>query len=481
VTSEQKFPPGFLWGASTAAYQIEGAVRQGGRGRSIWDTFSHAPGHTLNGDTGDIASRHYLRLDEDLEFIGRLGLPSYRFSVAWPRVQPDGKGPAHQAGLDFYRRLVAGLRERGTMPVVTLYHWDMPQALEDAGGWTARDTAERFGDYAALVAQALADEVGMWVTINEPWCAAWLGYGSGEHAPGKADNGLAMLATHHLLVGHARAAGALRQASAAPVGISLNLCPMIPASQHPLDIEAARQPDGSQNRLFLSPLLKGRYPEDMADYLPAYRVLLDAVEPGDMAAVSAPLDFLGVNYYTTQVIASTARLREARDAGYWVPPVPAVPPAPRPEGPAGSGTRPGYVTVRRPDREQSAMGWEIDPRGLTDTLVRVRDDYGPVPLFITENGTAAHDYAGPDGAVHDPDRIRYLEQHVRAAADAIDGGVDLRGYMLWSLMDNFEWALGYAMRFGLIWVDYPTGRRSPKDSYRWYQQLIAANGLPSGD
>ena len=485
MTSEQKFPPGFLWGASTAAYQIEGAVGEGGRGRSIWDTFSHAPGHTLNGDTGDIASRHYSRLDEDLELIGRLGLPSYRFSVAWPRVQPDGKGPANQGGLDFYRRLVAGLRQRGTMPVATLYHWDLPQALEDAGGWTVRGTAERFADYASLVAQALADEVGMWVTINEPWCAAWLGYGSGEHAPGQTDDGRAMLATHHLLVGHGRAVAALRRASTAPVGIALNLCPMVPASPHPLDIEAARRIDGSQNRLYLEPLLKGRYPEDMAAYLPAYRVLLDAVQPGDMAAIGAPLDFLGVNYYMTQVIASTARLREARQAGYWVPAVAPEPPAP-PATAAGAGDEPGhgagpgYVAVRRPDRELSAMGWEIDPHGLIDMLVRVRDDYGPVPLYITENGMAAHDYVGPDGAVHDASRIHYLEQHVRAAADAIGRGVDLRGYMLWSLMDNFEWSLGYSMRFGLIWVEYPTGQRSPKDSYRWYQQVIAANGLPSG-
>ena len=474
MTSEQKFPQGFLWGASTAAYQIEGAVAEGGRGVSIWDTFSHAPGHTLNGDTGDIASRHYSRLDEDLDLIGRLGLGAYRFSVAWPRVQPDGKGPANQAGLDFYRRLTAGLRQRGTIPVATLYHWDLPQALEDAGGWPARDTAERFGDYAALVAEALADDVGLWVTVNEPWCVAWLGYGSGEHAPGKTDDALAMRATHHVLLGHARAAAALRRASAAPVGIALNLCPMVPASAHPLDIEAARKPDGSQNRLYLDPLLKGRYPDDVAAYFPAHRVLLDAVEPGDMAAISAPLDFLGVNYYMTHVFASTARRREASEAGYWVPPAPVG-------EPADGGAPPGYVPVRRPERELSAMGWELDPGGLTDLLVRVRDEYGPVPLYITENGMAVADYAGPDGAVHDPDRIRYLEAHLRAARDAIDRGVDLRGYMLWSLLDNFEWAHGYAKRFGLVWVDYPTGQRSPKDSYRWYQQVIAANGLPAGD
>ncbi|MGA3220230.1 MAG: family 1 glycosylhydrolase [Acidimicrobiales bacterium] len=474
MTSEQKFPQGFLWGASTAAYQIEGAVGEGGRGRSIWDTFSHAPGHTLNGDTGDIACRHYSRLDEDLGLIGRLGLSAYRFSVAWPRVQPDGKGRANQAGLDFYRRLVAGLRQRGIIPVATLYHWDLPEALEDAGGWPERDTAERFGDYAAIVAEALSGDVAMWVTVNEPWCAAWLGYGNGEHAPGHADAGLARRATHHLLLGHARATAALRQTSAAPVGISLNLSPMVPASAHPLDVEAAGKPDGSQNRLYLDPLLKGRYPEDIAAYLPAHRELLDAVGPGDMDAIGAPLDFLGVNYYMAHVVASTARRREAGEAGYWVPPVPA-------DEPADGAGAPGYVIVRRPDRELTAMGWEVDAGGLTDLLVRLRDDYGPMPVYITENGTAVPDYAGPDGAVRDPGRIRYLEQHLRAARDAIDRGVDLRGYMLWSLMDNFEWSYGYAMRFGLVWVDYPTGQRSPKDSYRWYQQVIAANGLPSGD
>ena len=249
---------------------------------------------------------------------------------------------------------------------------------------------------------------------------------------------------------------------------------MIPASADPLDLEAALKPDGSQNRLYLEPLLKGSYPEDVASYLPAYRVLLDAIEPGDMAAISAPLDFLGVNYYMTSVVASTARRHQASDAGYWVPPPP-------PGEQANGGLPPGYLTVRRPDRELSAMGWETDPGGLAGLLVRLRDDYGAPPLFITENGTAVLDYAGPDGAVHDPGRVRYLEAHIRAAKEAIDQGVDLRGYMLWSLMDNFEWALGYSMRFGLVWVDYPTGHRVPKDSYRWYQQVIAANGLPVGD
>jgi beta-glucosidase len=469
-TSEQAFPEGFWWGAATASYQIEGAVDQGGRGLSIWDTFSRTPGKTLNGDTGDVACRHYERLDEDLDLIAELGLSAYRFSVAWPRVQPDGKGPANAQGLDFYRRLVDGLRQRGVVPLATLYHWDLPQVLEDSGGWTARDTCDRFADYVSLVVEALGDDVGMWTTVNEPWCAAWLGYGNGEHAPGIADAARAMRATHHVLLGHARALAAVRQASTSPVGISLNLCPFMAASDHELDVAAARKPDGFQNRLYLDPLLKGCYPADIADYLVAHEELLAAVQPGDLEAINAPLDFLGVNYYMNRVVASTARLAEAAAAGYQVP-----------RGAEGRApeAKTGAVGVGRPDLERSATGWEIDATGMTDVLVRVRDDYGTLPLYVTENGMAAHDYAGPDGAVHDGDRVRFLDQHFRAAKVAIDQGVDLRGYMVWSLMDNFEWALGYSARFGITWVDYPTGQRTPKDSFRWYQEVIAANALPA--
>jgi beta-glucosidase len=463
VTSDRVFPTGFLWGAATAAYQVEGSVTADGRGPSIWDTFSHTPGRTVNGDNGDIACRHYERVAEDLELIKRLGVGAYRFSVAWPRVQPDGKGPANQEGLDFYRRLVAGLRERGIQPVATLYHWDLPQTLEEVGGWTSRDTAERFAEYASMVVDALSDDVAMWITLNEPWCSAWLGYGTGVHAPGHADVDMAMLATHHLLLAHARGTETLRRATKAPVGITLNLGSKVPASDDELDVAAARRADGNLNRLYLDPLFKGKYPDDLAELVPSRGAGREAVQPGDLASISKPIDFLGVNYYSTSVVADPARLQEAREAGYFVYP---------------TRDRSDRADVGRPELERTAADWEVEASGLSEMLVRVRDEYTAIPLYVTENGAAEHDYVGPDGVVHDPPRIRYLEQHIQAAKDAIDQGVDLRGYFVWSLMDNFEWAVGYSMRFGLIWVDYPTGERVPKDSFRWYQRLVSENRLP---
>jgi beta-glucosidase len=436
---------------------------------SIWDTFSHEPGRTVNGDTGDIACRHYERTDEDVELIGRLGSRAYRFSVSWPRVQPDGKGPANQAGLDFYRRLVAGLRERGVIPAVTLYHWDLPQSLEDEGGWLVRDTVERFGDYAALVAEALCDEVGLWITLNEPWCSAWLGYGFGEQAPGRSDLGLVFPATHNLLLAHARGAEAVHQVAEAPVGLCLNLVPAVPASDHELDVGAARQADGVINRMCIGPLFEGRYPADIVELLSRYGDVTGVVEPGDMELISRPVDFLGVNYYMTHVIAHASRLAEARQAGFEVPAQARV----------GWHGALGSVVLGRPGLERTAAGWEVDGEGLARLLVRVRDEYTRVPLYVTENGAAQHDYRGPDGAVHDPGRVSYLAQHVRGAKEAIDKGVDLRGYFVWSLLDNFEWSLGYSMRFGLVWVDYATGERVPKDSFDWYRRVIAANRLPA--
>jgi beta-glucosidase len=467
VTSDHEFPDGFVWGAATASYQIEGAVTEGERGPSIWDTFSHTPGRTRNGDTGDVACQHYHRLDEDLALIKDLGLKAYRFSIAWPRVQPDGKGPANQAGLDFYRRLVSGLRAQGTVPAATLYHWDLPQALEDQGGWTVRDTAERYAEYADMVVAALADEVGMWITLNEPWCSAWLGYTTGDHAPGRSGLDLGLSAAHHLLLAHARGTEVLRRASKVPVGITLNLSPYIPASDHELDVAAATLADGGLNRMYLSPLFKGYYPEDMLQLAARAGADLSIIEDGDLAEISRPVDFLGVNYYNTSVVASPRRLDEARRAGFTPPPSPVAP------GPLD------VVQVGRPELERTATGWEVEPRGLTDMLVRVRREYTPVPVYITENGVAQHDYRGPDGAVHDPGRIKYLHNHIRAVKDAIEQGVDVKGYFLWSLMDNFEWAEGYSMRFGITWVEYPTGERVPKDSYRWYRQVVAGNALPT--
>lgn len=467
VTTE-KFPEGFLWGAATASYQIEGSVEADGRTPSIWDTFSHTPGRTLNGDTGDIACRHYERLGEDLELMKLLGLKAYRFSIAWPRVQPDGKGPANQEGLDFYRRLAAGLRDRGIVPAATLYHWDLPQVLEDQGGWTARDTTERFADYAALVAEALGAEVGMWITLNEPWCSAWLGYGVGEHAPGRADVAASLVATHHLLLAHARGTEVLRQAGHSPVGITLNLGKAVPASDHELDVRAAALAEGNVNRMYLDPLFKGSYPADLLQLFARYKPGLEAaVRPGDMEAINRPVDFLGVNYYMTHVVADGDRLDEARKAGFHVPAAVA----------GGRGRHLPGVNVLRPETVKTATGWEVDPGGLSAVLVSLRDEYTTVPLYITENGAAQHDYVGPDGVVHDPGRISYISSHLAATKAAIDKGVDVRGYFVWSLLDNFEWALGYSMRFGLVWVDYPTGKRVPKDSYRWYSRVIATNGL----
>lgn len=461
-----KFPEGFLWGAATAAYQVEGSVTADGRLPSIWDTFSHTPGRTLNGDSGDVACQHYTHVAEDLDLIKLLGLKAYRFSIAWPRVQPDGKGPANQEGIDFYRRLVSGLRDRGVVPAATLYHWDLPQPLEDQGGWVSRDTAERFGEYTALVTEALADEVGMWITLNEPWCSAWLGYASGDHAPGHTDIGEAMAATHHLLLAHARGVEVLRGAGQT-VGITLNLGHSIPASDHEQDVAAAHRYEGSLNRMYLEPIFKGRYPEDLAELFAPYQPGLGVAQPGDMEAISQPIDFLGVNYYDTRVVAASSRLGEAAQAGFHVPAA----------APEGAGAVFGAQAVGRPGATRTATGWEVDPSGLTYVLSLVADNYTSVPLYVTENGCAQHDYVGPDGVVHDAGRVSYLDAHFRAAKDAMDRGADVRGYFVWSLMDNYEWAVGYSMRFGLIWVDYPSGQRIPKDSYRWYSRVIANNGL----
>jgi beta-glucosidase len=461
------FPQNFVWGVSTASYQVEGAVHEDGRGVSIWDTFSHTPGRTYNGDTGDKACDHYHRLDEDLDLVASLGAGSYRFSLAWPRIQPDGSGPANRAGLDFYRRLVDGLRARGIAPTATLYHWDLPQALEDAGGWCSRDTAERFAEYTALVAEALGDSVERWITLNEPWCSAWHGYGNGLHAPGRVDTGAAVAATHHLLLAHGRAVAALRAASPAAVGITLNLVPVRAASDHPADLAAAARLDGNANRLFLDPIFAGRYPQDMLEHyagaVPGFAVVRDA----DLDAIAAPLDFLGINYYAPAVVADPSTVDQAWRAGL-------VAPLLKPEA---ATEELGVVRLVHADSRRTAMGWEIGPEGLTELLTRVARDYPVPPLYITENGAAFCDYVDPDGRVLDDERIGYLDEHLGAVARAIHDGVDVRGYFCWSLLDNFEWAHGYGKRFGLVWVDYPTGRRVPKKSFSWYRDVVSANRL----
>src|SRR6266487_3583132 len=371
-----RFPPRFLWGSATSAYQIEGAASEDGRGPSIWDPFSHTTGRVHNNDNGDRAADHYHRYREDVQLMAELGLRAYRFSVAWPRVQPHGRGPAIRRGLDFYRRLVARLLAVGIEPWLTLYHWDLPQALEDAGGWAARDTAERFADYAQLVYGALHDRVHYWTTHNEPFCAAFVGYGSGRHAPGPR-GGLAHL------------------------------------------------------------------------------------EPGDEAVIAAPIDVLGVNYYQPHVVAAVPGVDGDPEFGAQFPGV--------------TGVRP----VQQ-DGPRTANGWSVDASGLRDLLTRLHRSYRPVPLVVTENGAAFDDYADPEGDVHDPDRIRFLEGHFRAAHQALEQGVDLRGYFVWSLLDNFEWHEGYSRRFGLVYVDFPTQRRVFKDSARWYRDVIARGGLQTG-
>jgi beta-glucosidase len=453
-----RFPDGFAWGAATASYQIEGAVGEGGRGQSIWDTFAHTPGKIDNGDTGDVADDHYHRYQEDVALLAEMGATHYRFSLAWPRLQPDAHGRLNPAGVDFYSRLVDALLGSGIQPWVTLYHWDLPQVLEDAGGWPERDTAYRFADYAAAVHERLSDRIQYWTTLNEPWCAAFLGYAAGVHAPGRTEPAAAVRAAHHLLLGHGLGVQALRaNGGGSTLGVTLNLYPVDPASDTAEDADAARRIDGLVNRQFLDPVLGRGYPADLLDDLRRVTDLAH-VEDGDEAVIGTPVDVLGVNYYTRHVV---------RAGG------PAEAPSGRRSAWVGS-TDVEFVFRGLPRTE---MGWEVDPVGLYDVLTRVQRDYRPIPIYITENGAAYPDRPGPDGTVSDPDRVRYLDSHFRSAHRAIADGVDLRGYFVWTLIDNFEWAFGFSKRFGLVYVDYATQRRIPKDSARWFAEVTRRNGL----
>ena len=456
-----QFPAGFIWGASTAAYQIEGAASEDGRGRSIWDTFSHTPGKIADGTTGDVATDHYHRTARDVELMADLGLSAYRFSIAWPRIVPAGSGAVNQAGLDFYSRLVDGLLGRSIAPIVTLYHWDLPQALQDLGGWADRDTAERFAEYTAVVAGALGDRVPTFTTLNEPWCSAFLGHATGVHAPGMADNATALMAAHHLLLAHGRGVAALRAAlpSSAQVSITLNLA--VPRAASPADADAVRHVDAIANRLFLDPISRGAYPPDL---LADTRHISDwaFVRDGDLEAISAPIDFLGVNYYTP------ARIAAASDEL-----------AAQADQPAGAALWPGSdlaFAVPEPG-PRTAMDWLIEPASFTELLVRIDRDYPGLPLVITDNGAAFDDVVEASGVIRDEDRIDYLRGHIAAVHSAIEQGADVRGYIVWSLLDNFEWSFGYDKRFGLVHVDYDTLERRPKDSASWYREVIAANGL----
>jgi beta-glucosidase len=445
-----RFPPGFHFGAATAAYQIEGAVDEDGRGPSIWDTFARVPGAVTHGDTGAIACDHYHRADSDLDLLAEIGLTAYRFSIAWPRIVPDGTGSVNQKGLDFYRRLVEGLHARGIEPVATLYHWDLPQPLQDAGGWVNRDTVQHFRDYARVVLDALGDAVPLWGTVNEPFCSAMVGHLEGRHAPGITDLASALASAHHLLLAHGEAVEIVRQsAPGARVGISHLFSDISPASQSAADLAAARRLDGYENRWFLDPVVLGTYPEDMLAWYER-QVPVDFIRDGDLRVIAAPADFLGVNYYETKTV--------AEDPG-------------EPYHQARVMPRTGRLT---------AGGLDVRPAGLGRILRRV-SGYTAMPLYVTENGAAFHDYVDPEGGVDDVERISYLSDHVAETFRAMQAGVDVRGYFAWSLLDNLEWADGYSRRFGLVFVDFGTQARIPKASARWYQRLIATRELPPGD
>jgi beta-glucosidase len=449
-------PRGFRFGAATAAYQIEGAHDVDGRGPSIWDTFSHTPGRTLGGATGDIAADHYHRYREDVALLRDLGVDGYRFSIAWPRVLPEGTGRANTKGLDFYDRLIDELLNAGISPAVTLYHWDLPQALEDKGGWRVRRTADAFAAYAALAAERYGDRVERWITLNEPYCSAFVGHAEGRHAPGTQEGPGALAAAHHLLVGHGLAVRALRDAGAGDIGITLNLDRIHAASDRPEDLAARRRAETLHNDVWTEPLFAGRYPAHEADTWPAG--LADGAWrlPGDLDLIGVPLDFVGLNFYRPlTVTAAPHRTHEPERR---------------------SAVDIGVAELDPYGTRHTTMGWPVVPAALTELLRELHDRHpGLPPIWITENGSAEADTVTPDGHVHDPERISYLADHLRAVADAVAAGVDVRGYYVWSLLDNFEWARGYDQRFGLVRVDYDTLTRTPKDSYRWYQALIAAH------
>ncbi len=443
MTQYLTFPQDFLWGAATASYQIEGAWNEDGKGESIWDRFSHTPGKVLNGDTGDVACDHYHRWQDDIALMKSLGLHAYRFSIAWTRIFPAGRGAVNPTGLDFYSRLVDGLLEAGITPFVTLYHWDLPQALQDEGGWTTRSTAEAYVEYADTVSRALGDRVKNWITFNEPWVSAFIGHWEGRHAPGHTDLHEALATVHHLMLAHGLAVSQIRaNCPDGQVGITLNLSPHMPASPGTADRAAARFADGHNNRWFLDPITGRGYPQDMID---GFGDSLAFVQPGDMDIISVPVDFLGVNYYTRGIVC--AAIDESENA-------------PR--------------TVFRGD-EITEMDWEVYPEGLYDLLGRLHFEYRFSAMYITENGAAFKDTVAPDGTVDDPARLSYIKRHLEMAHRAIAAGVPLRGYFVWSLMDNFEWALGYSKRFGIVHVDYQTQKRTLKSSAKWYRQVIQEN------
>ncbi len=449
--ARQSFPEGFLWGAATSAQQIEGGRRAQGRGESIWDRFAAVSGKIEDGSNPDVACDHYRLWRDDIERMRWLGLGAYRFSISWPRIMPAGAGAINAAGLDFYDALVDGLLAEGIEPFPTLYHWDLPQALQDRGGWGARDTAEGFVEYAAAVSRRLGDRVKQWTTHNEPWCIATLGHEEGHHAPGHLDPAEALRAAHHLLLSHGWATAAIRrEVSDAEVGIVLNYCPAYPASDSEADVDAARWFDGFFNRWYLDPVMRGAYPEDaVADRIVRGHLVspdLPFEQDGDLAAIAAPVDFLGLNYYSRNIMQADAAGRP-RDV----------------------------KTV--PAEDLTDMGWEVYPDGLHASLMRVHREYAPGKIYIAENGAAYTDPVDADGRIADQRRITYHQGHCLAARRAIADGVPLAGYFVWSLLDNFEWGFGFTKRFGLFGVDFDTQQRRPKDSAFWYRDVVAANAV----
>ena len=448
--SGRTFPEGFMWGAATASYQIEGAPDTDGKGESIWDRFAHTPGRVKNGDTGDFACDSYHRYDEDVAILRDLGLRSYRFSIAWPRIQPIGRGRALQKGVDYYRRLVDALLSAGIRPLPTLYHWDLPQSLEDAGGWPNRDTASRFADYAEVMVEALADRVSDWVVFNEPHIFTSLGYLLGIHAPGRRDLDAFLRATHTVNLAQAEAVRAMRaMRSGLRIGTAYNMSPCEPATDSEADLAAAERWHLFTNTWFLETALRGRYPDAFPDGVPEARM---GVEPRDMARVRADFDFLGINLYTRTVVRAV------------------------PEDKVGLAAAP--IGMGGDDGPRTEFGWEVWPRALYDMLMRITRDYERPALEVTENGCSYGDAPDEDGVVHDERRIAYYRGYLGALWDAIRDGADVRGYHAWSLLDNFEWAEGYSQRFGLVWVDFDTAERTIKQSARWYAGVAGGNALP---
>lgn len=444
------FPADFFWGVATSSYQIEGAAHEDGKGLSIWDQFAATPGKTYAGQTGEIADDHYHRMPEDVALMAELGINAYRFSLAWPRILPEGRGQVNTAGLDFYDRLVDSLLARNIRPFATLYHWDLPLELHLKGGWLNRDTAEAFAEYAEIVARRLGDRVQHWITLNELWCSAYLGYGNGLHAPGIQDAQLAVVAGHHLLVAHGLAMPRLRAnlRPGAQLGITLNFTPVYAANEDPETLRGVERADAFSNRWFADPIFRGSYPPDLfADI----GVLPPPIKDGDFECISAPIDFLGVNYYSRSLLRARTNTHEVsneEDRYEYISPVP------------------GSIYTE--------TGWEVYPDGLTDLLCRLHRDYAPPAMLVTENGAAFQDHWDGDGSVSDPLRTHYLQQHITAIGKAREQGVPLQGYFVWSLLDNYEWHDGYSKRFGIVYIDYATQRRILKDSARWYASFLAS-------